>query len=469
MRVNDAGDGLADIVLKGREISGKSWFLTVTLNNILVFSEDVRFDTIYRKRIQTDKLPPGTAYVTLYDSELSPVAERLVFINGYKRMNVRAEVSSDDVFGGEETELTINTTDNNGNGISSVVSVAVIDSATGYNSEILMPDIEDAFLYGRDFYNNLPFKIKSQGLANIDGKSLDMLLMTYGWRSFYPKEVTIDNSEKELVNFDYLKIINPGPLKKSRKEITLISDANVDLISLPVNDKREAELLYDSLDAGVRQIMILPDINPVKNTTPVRILFPENKDYTDNAKLLTPDKSYSNPDLSDTSYTQPGYDVSRLIVIESVTIKAPKQPPKKYEDKYAKMFQSAGTRTMTSEDFREASSFEDILYKSNPYFLNVNSWYTMNGEKYIYLRANEHITGSHYDDKGRLWVDHKMIPALIVVDNNPIGTSYEMIASMPASEIVSVTFLKGLTGFRDVWKQGRRRGGFCVNKNGSRN
>ncbi|MBK8882560.1 MAG: hypothetical protein IPN67_09335 [Bacteroidales bacterium] len=130
-----------------------------------------------------------------------------------------------------------------------------------------------------------------------------------------------------------------------------------------------------------------------------------------------------------------------------MTIKAPVQPKKKYEDKYATMFRYAGSRTMTGKDFREAACFEDILYKYNPFQLNSNN--TTDGlikEKYIYLRANERITGGHYDDKGRYWVEHGMDPALLVVDNTPLGLSYETIARMPASEVVSVTFLKGVQG-----------------------
>ena len=446
MQVNNAGDGITDIILRGREISRKSWFLTVTMNNILVFSEGVTLDTLYRKRIQTDKLPSGTAFISLYDGELNPVAERLVFLNEYKKMNVEIRFSPQFIFPDDETELTLNTTDTNGNNISSIISVAVIDSLSGYSKEILMPDIEAAYLYERDFYNNLPFKIKSQGMENIDSKSVDLLLMTFGWRSFHPKEIAIDNSEKELVNYDFVKITNPGSAKKSRSDIKLTSNADVDILSLPVNDNREAELFYDSLNAGVRQIMILPDKTPAKNTTPVRVLFPENKEYTDNAKLLAPDKSCFDPDLSDTINTQPGYDISRLIVIESVTIKAPKQQAKKYEDKYAKMFQYAESRTLTSDDFREASSFEDILYKSNPFFLNTNNWYISGMQKEIYLRANEHTKVS-VDGLGNTLYNSEMIPALIVVDDNPIGKSYEMIATMPANEIASVTFLKGQQGF----------------------
>ncbi len=37
--------------------------------------------------------------------------------------------------------------------------------------------------------------------------------------------------------------------------------------------------------------------------------------------------------------------------------------------------------------------------------------------------------------------------ALIVLDNNPIGTTYESIADMPTSRIASVTFLRGTQGF----------------------
>ncbi|MBK7711334.1 MAG: hypothetical protein IPJ37_10575 [Bacteroidales bacterium] len=98
LSVSNAGEGITDITLRGREISGKSWFLTVTLNNVLVFSEDVRFDTLYRKRIRTDKLPAGTAFITLYDRELNPVAERLIFLNEYKKMVVNIGLSSPSVF-----------------------------------------------------------------------------------------------------------------------------------------------------------------------------------------------------------------------------------------------------------------------------------------------------------------------------------------------------------------------------------
>ncbi len=473
MQVLNDGNDWDDIILRGRGISDKSWFLTITLNDVMVFSDIVRLDTLFRKRILTDKLPAGTAYVTLYDSELNPVAERLIFINDYKKINISAEIPGESVFRGEETELTIHTTDCNGNGISSVVSVAVIDSVSGFCDAIAMPEIESAWLYDREFYNNLPFSIKSNGMESIDNMSVDVLLMTYGWRSFHPKEITIDDKEKELADYDFVKIVNPGPVKKTRSDINLISDANVDLITLPLNKDREADLYYDSLDINAREIMILPDKNPVKNTSEVNVLFPENRDYTDIAKQQISFKTFINPLQPDTSINHAYYVQGSVVVIEPVTIKAPKQAPEKYEDKYAKMFQYAGSRTMTSTDYREASSFEDIVFKYNPYYYNEHSWWVGDkevadmGGKEIYLRANEHTTASS-DQDGNISYSNKMIPALIVVDNNPIGLSYETIASMPASEIVSVTFMKGPQGFAMYGNKARGGVVFVTTKMGAK-
>ena len=46
------------------------------------------------------------------------------------------------------------------------------------------------------------------------------------------------------------------------------------------------------------------------------------------------------------------------------------------------MFQSAGTRTFTGKDLG-ASSFEDILYKSNPFLSILITGYSGHGEKYL--------------------------------------------------------------------------------------
>jgi hypothetical protein len=452
LRVNNSGDGMIDIILRGRKTYDKSYFLTVTMNNVLVFSEDVLIDTLFRKRMQTDRLPSGTAYISLYDNELNPVAERLIFLNDYKKLNIKIEASAPFFFKGDETELIISTTDEAGDKTSSILSVAVIDSAFGYSNTIAPAEIESAYLYDRVFYENLPGRIRSGGLKNIDGKTMDLLLMTYGWRKFTPKEIP-SSPDLELVNYDYLKITNPGPAKKGRSEINLISDAGIDVISLPVSNKREAVLFYDSLDFNVRQVMILPDLTAAKNANPVRIEFPENKDYTNRAKLLANFPVAVTPDLPVIGTRQPDLKLDGYIMIEPVTIKAPLQPvkPKVYVDRHAKMYQSTGATTWYTKDFGPAYNLEDILYRYNPYYLDNNIMVGLARGKQIFLRnSSEYINGGHMgkDPNGMdvFVVDTRDQAALIVLDNSIIGDSYETVAEIPVSEIASVTFLRGVQG-----------------------
>jgi hypothetical protein len=428
LRVNNAGPGLLDIILRGKTTEEKDYFLMVTMNNILIFSRDIKLDTLFSARIKTGEIPSGTAVVTIYDNELNPLAERLIFLNDHKKMNIQIGVSPADPSPGNETELTINTTDEGGNNVSSIVSISVIDSLSGYHSRIPFPDIESAFLYDTEFYNNLPQSIRCIGLKSIDRKSIDLLLMTYGWRKYTLKEAELVAQVKRSDNYDHLKITNPGPVKRGRQQINIISPEGGGVITLSIDNNREAILPYDSLEAVVRQIMILPDDDPSRNSNPVTIDFPENREYTDKAKLIVTDSCYSFRDISSIENNQTVSYPDSTIMIEAVTIKGQRKPSNAYVDKKAEQFRYAGTYTLFSKDFSNVSTFEDILYR-------VGAFYVDKKEKKVILRA------IGYFGRG-------FVPALFVVDDVPImDRTYIPIASMPTSQIASITILRGHEGF----------------------
>jgi len=150
---------------------------------------------------------------------------------------------------------------------------------------------------------------------------------------------------------------------------------------------------------------------------------------------------------------EPDLKLDGYIMIEPVTIKAPIQPlkPKIYADKNARMYQSAGTTTLYKKDFGAAFTFEDILYKYCPFGLNSNSMAGGQAGKQVFLRQiPPSVNGGHTEmigGKATFVVDLRLEPALIVLDNTPIGKSYETIAQLPVSQIASVTFLRGPQGF----------------------
>jgi hypothetical protein len=452
LKIGYLNDETIEIVLRGRKSENVQYLLTVTMNNILVFSETVKIDSIVRKKIRADKLPAGTAYVSLYDNELRPVAERLVFLNNQKRMNIALNVSRKEYFRGEETELKLSTTDLAGKGISSLISVSVADSATGYSSSIPSQEIESSFLFDKVFYDNLPLRTRMAGLNLVDSKSMDVLLLTYGFRRFVPKEI-IAGPDIEMVNYDCITITNPGQEKKGRADFKIITDIGTNLLNIPLNENREAQLCFDSLDYGVRKIMVLPDIKPNKNLNPVNILFPENRNYYERAKQAAAFTQYLNKDLPLIQKPEQELNLEGYVPIEGITIKAPVQPVKTraYVDVHARQYQSASARTWYKRDFGSAYNLEDILYKYNPYRLVTNNMTSSSNRKQLFFRAtSSYLNGGHTErinNKDVFIPEERQSAALFVVDNTPVGNDYEMIAQMPVSQIASITFLKGPQGF----------------------
>ena len=432
LRVNTGEEGLIDIITQSRGVTGKTFYLSLIMNNVLVQSKEFQPDSTWKIKITTAELPSGTAYITLFNNELDPVAERLVFVNDHKKMQIELTTPVPNYNRGEETELTLNTIDNKGNNVSSVVSISVIDSLSGYYNTSPLQNIESTFLFEKEFYNNLPFKIRQYGLNNIDERNIDLLLMTYGWRKFKTTEKPEVGKKMELVDYDYLKIKNPGLEKKARSDIKLVAIEGSEIYNMKTDKNNEAIFYFDTLDVSVRQVMVIPDNNPTKNVNPIRIEFPENKDFTNKAKLI---EGYKNDFIIDSPLQKKidtDFGLDSAIMIEAVTIKGSKGPPQPYYNKYQKEYQFANTVTISKKEMAGCFNFEDILVRLHPYQLDTRN-------KTIQLRPG---LGSFRQGPN----------ALFIVDDVPLynekgRSTYSLIATMPAEQISSVTALKGSRGF----------------------
>jgi hypothetical protein len=433
LRVDNPGNGLTDIIVRGREVTGKEYFLTVTMYNVLIFSKEIRPDTLFTARIKTADIPAGTAFVTLCDTDLNPVAERVIFLNHNNKMKVEISVSPGEARPGRETELTVNTTDGAGNNVSSVISISALDSASGYHSGIPFPDIETEFLYDREIYNNLPNNIRCMGIKNIDSKSVDLLLMTYGWRKYNLKEYVSEGKQPVMNDYDHIRITSPGTARNGRSSVTLLSPEGGREFTIELDTNREALLSFDSLDVFARQILILPDEKAALNSNAVNVEFPGNPDFTEKAKSVSADSFFDNPDFEEPVSEGTLFNPDSAVMIEPVTIKGKREKPAQYADKNAERFKYAGTYTLTNKDFKGAASFEDIIPFFHP---------TLVRNRKIYLSSRR-----FYDWK--IGGDPVVLrPALVVVDDVPIyGKTYDPIARMPAHEIASVTIIRGVQGY----------------------
>ncbi|HNW57264.1 MAG TPA: hypothetical protein PKM69_05785 [Bacteroidales bacterium] len=439
-------NGSVNIIVKGNRVEGKSYLLSFTMNNALVLSREFRVDTLFHLTVDTKLLPAGTAYVTVYDSELNPVAERLVFVNNDKKMNISISTSFVENNPDDETELTINTTDGQGKNTSSVVSVAVVDSASGFCNYLPFADIESTFLYDNHFYDNLPSSIKLQGLSNIDKQSVDLLFMVYGWRKFSLKQYSPGKNDRKLFDYDYFKISNLQTFRGKKHELQIMTLEDANVLNLPVDKNKEIVVQLGLLNDSIRQFMIISDSKSLKYLHSAKVEFAQNRTFSDKAKgeysylcyhgNITPAHDLNNsfsantitPDMLEL-YTALSDSV---INIDGVTIRAKRAPvkPPVFINKYEKPYQNASLKTLTGKDITSKPSLEEILECLYPISLDKEN-------KKIYLRPG---LGKDPRTSGP-------VSALFVLDDIPYGNSYEQIEMLMPSQIASVTALKGLQGF----------------------
>jgi|WetSurMetagenome_2_1015567.scaffolds.fasta_scaffold00004_153 hypothetical protein len=428
LRVNRLAGSVIEAEVNSKNTRGEKYVVSLTMNNVLVLFKEITTDTLNKIRINTSELPAGTAYVTLFNNNLEIVAERPVFINQDKKLFIDIKPSNLSCKRGDETTITINTTDFYGNGVGSVVSVSVVDSTYGFGSSFPFQTLESICFFDNQFLNNLPGMIRQNGFLNIDDEEKDLLLMTYGWRKYPGKENSPDNTGLQINDYDYLTIINKGPEKKTRREITLTTVEGGEMISLKKDNTGCAVLHFDTLGNQVRQIMILPDNNPLKNAYKLNVKFPVNEGFIKSVKSVKPVIIKPEYEFILRNNRDQQIIIDSAIQIEEVKIRAPIQRAEVFYNKYQQIYQYASLSTLTKKEMTGCLNLEDILIRLNPYHIDTKN-------KKIYLRPASNMRGT-------------TPPALIVYDDLPLpDKSYYLISDIPASQISSVTALKGKQGY----------------------
>jgi hypothetical protein len=190
--------------------------------------------------------------------------------------------------------------------------------------------------------------------------------------------------------------------------------------------------------------MILENKFNTKNISSAKIAYPENRGFTDKAKLQNSYVASSGINISiQDSDDHSGIKIpipnmkgsylftDSVININEVTIRPKRIPalPHAYINKYEKLYMSASTKTLTSKDFAAWPSLEYILALFNPYYLDVEN-------KVVYFRQPRPTL-----------MQRPPTPALFVLDDDQIGNTYEEIEWISPLQIASITVLKGAQGF----------------------
>ncbi|MEM5565755.1 TonB-dependent receptor plug domain-containing protein [Psychroserpens sp. AS72] len=173
-------------------------YLEISNATNLLFEKKISPDKKLIK-INTEDFPMGITTFSIKNSRHEIVAERLVFVNAHKELNIDIALDKSNYQTREKVKLTITTTDSNGNPLPSNLSIAVADNklvsfADDKQDHILSYLLVSSELKGKihkpSFYFN-PDEEKST-------EALDYLMLTHGWRS-YLKDSKIDLKTAQFI------------------------------------------------------------------------------------------------------------------------------------------------------------------------------------------------------------------------------------------------------------------------------
>lgn len=153
--------------------------------------------------------PIGVAQITLFDSKNIERAERLVFVNKDKQLNISLKTDKLQYLPREKVKMDIEVTDERGLPMPANLSLTVVDdkllsfadnkSSNILSSLLLENDLKTKVEEPQFYFNNKE--------ANAD-KALDYLLMTDGWRRFTWEKVI--NEDFPAIQFEGEKAIIKG-------------------------------------------------------------------------------------------------------------------------------------------------------------------------------------------------------------------------------------------------------------------
>ncbi|MGB1121818.1 MAG: carboxypeptidase-like regulatory domain-containing protein, partial [Saprospiraceae bacterium] len=189
VQINDFQSNEIDLTV----ISNLNKTLYVLLENRgeVIHTEAIKPTKIpqYQFKIPTDNLPIGMSRITVIDEKYNALAQRLVFLNQDKQLDISVKTDKELYLPRENVKAKITVKDHNGNPVQGnfVMSVAdenLLKLADDKQCNILSQMLLQSDLKGEIEEPNFYFE-KQLATDKIDRqKALDLLMMTQGWRRY---------------------------------------------------------------------------------------------------------------------------------------------------------------------------------------------------------------------------------------------------------------------------------------------
>jgi hypothetical protein len=220
------------------------FYLRVQCRGIVYGITEGKISSQILVKIPLSLLPQGIAEVTLFNNNLIPVAERLVYVNQNRKLNISAQLSEKAYPTRGEVMVKLSVKDENEKPVMANLGVSVFDKlyqnprdSNNIQSQVYLSSQLKGRIFNPTYYFNNSSKNRDE--------SLDLLMLTQGWRKYIWNETNLERYPKlqKQIIFDGIKgelTIN-SIWKRIKKEQSFVMAFSPDM------DKKSVMVPTDSL------------------------------------------------------------------------------------------------------------------------------------------------------------------------------------------------------------------------------
>lgn len=223
--LSNTSDTLVLKAVQSSNLTRQKIYIRIQIRGVVYGMAEINLNREKLIKIPVGEFPRGIAELTLFNRNLEPVAERLVFVNQDRRLYINAIADKDTYLTREKVKLKIRVADEKGNPLMAHLGLSVYDQI--YDNPKVSKTIESHYLlstalrgriYDPGYYFNPEHTDRQE--------ALDMLMLTQGWRVYEWREANL--KEQTAEKRPYITDTLTGKVyPKKRKAKSLIGEQYV--------------------------------------------------------------------------------------------------------------------------------------------------------------------------------------------------------------------------------------------------
>lgn len=439
-------------------------FLTAMVRNQIYWSLSGNLKDEAFVTIPSSNLPTGIVQITLFDTNGIPQAERLAFVNEKRKLNV--ELITDKATYGprEKVRAKIRVTDPEGQPVTANLSMTAYDNMYSFLSRNKGTDIFSHLYLDSEIPGGLPNVSDYFDESEDAQATLDLMLMTNGWRKFDFTQILSDSVKyQKAISRDYFEgqVVNNWGKPVEGAKVSIVQSGTYQ--SFDVNSGLNGSFYFDKTNLDHNPSEVLFSALSKRGKQNVKI---ELKEYLDDQFIPQYLESHPLKDAEQVSEDRIRFnsiyytgdrlsflkDLGDYKLLQEILIEEKRILPEKVDD-VVKEFKNFSTDSKSGEELRNSDDFLGILRQVT----NVPSVDFSNGNVYFRsLRGQSASVGgftmTRVDDAtgaaeqvGQTTRDNfdESNGVLFILNGTPMGHDYNRLNYLRPEMIEFVTVMKG--------------------------